>query len=91
MKPGAILICSLGLAVCLIPVSQAIWKNASVPSLAAFMAVSTVFLLVLWLLRVTPAWVKVAAEAYALRLLAACDQLASANPSPIPSKLIVPK
>jgi hypothetical protein len=91
MKPAAILICSLGLAACLIPVSQAIWRNAPVPPLAICMAVSTVFLLVLWLLRVTPAWVKVAGEAYALRLLAACDQLASASPSPAPSKLILTK
>jgi hypothetical protein len=88
MKPTAIVICVLGLIACLIPVGQALWTNAPVPPLPIAMSVSTIILLVLWLLRVTPSWVRLAAEAYALRLLAACDQISIASPAPQPSRLI---
>ena|ERR1700722_16647760 len=89
MKPAAILICLFALAASLIPVCQAIFNNTPVALLPLSMAITTVFLLVLWVLRVTPAWVRVAAEAYALRLLAACDQLTIANANPVATKLIV--
>lgn len=79
MKPAAILICIIALVATLIPVCQAIFGKTSVPLLALSMAIITIFLLVLWILRVTPAWVQLAADAYALRLLAACDQLANAS------------
>jgi hypothetical protein len=89
MKPAALALCVLGIALCLIPVGQAVWRSAPVPPLAISMAVATVSLLVLWALRITPAWIKTAADAYAIRLLASCDQLATANPNPAASKLIV--
>jgi hypothetical protein len=76
MKPVAILICLLALFASVIPVGNAIWANAATPLLPLTMAITTIFLLVLWLLRVTPDWVRLAADAYAIRLLAACDQLA---------------
>lgn len=89
MKPAAILLCVLGLAACLIPISQALWANSGVPPLPAAMAISTILLLVLWLLRVRPSWVRLAADAYALRLVAACDQLASAQPRAQPENRII--
>ena len=55
------------------------------------MALSNILLLVIWVLRVTPDWVKLAAEADALRLLAACDQRANASPASASPKLIVSK
>jgi hypothetical protein len=89
MKPAAILLCVLGLAACLIPVGQALWSNSGVSPLPAAMAISTILLLVLWLLRVRPSWVRLAADAYALRLLAACDQLANAQPPAQPENRII--
>ncbi len=76
MKPAAIGISTLGLAACLIPLVQALWAGSTLPPLPFAMSICNVILLVLWLLRVTPSWVLTAADAYALRLLAACDQLA---------------
>lgn len=89
MKPAAILLCLLGLAACLAHIAQILLSDALLPPLSLAMAVSTILLMVIWALRVTPNWVKLAAEAYALRLLAACDQLATTAPSTTPSKLIV--
>lgn len=89
MKPAAILVSVLGLAACIVPIAQALWADTPVRPLPVSMAICTILLLVLWLLRVTPAWVRLAADAYALRLLAACDQLAKTEPIPPPGNRIV--
>ncbi|MHB8522742.1 MAG: hypothetical protein ACYDH9_18555 [Limisphaerales bacterium] len=88
MKPAAILICILALAACLMPIAQAVPEGAPVEPLPVAMVVSSISLLVLWFLRVTPSWVRLAAEAYALRLLAACDQIANTSPHPPASRII---
>lgn len=45
----------------------------SLPAIVA--TVVSVFLLVLWSIRITPIWVKVSAEAFARQLLLACDEI----------------
>lgn len=89
MKPAATLLCLLGLAACLAHIARTLLTNASLPPLSLAMASSNILLLVIWVLRVRPDWVKLAADAYAIRLLAACDQFATATPAATTSKLIV--
>jgi hypothetical protein len=83
MKPAAILICSIGLMASLVPVYLAIERHEPAPPMAFCMAPIIIVLLVWWLLRVTPQWVRLPADAYAQRLLAACDTLETASHQPI--------
>jgi hypothetical protein len=80
MKPAGILICLIALAVSIMPACQAFLNDRPLPVLPLTMTTLVIMLLVLWIFRITPGWVRTAAEAYALRLLAACDQLAGETP-----------
>jgi hypothetical protein len=55
------------------------WADA-VPWFANLTAIAIVALLLTWrLVRITPSWVKIVADAYALRLLAGIDELEGAQ------------
>jgi hypothetical protein len=75
MKPAGIAVCLIALAFC----GYRIFANTPTPSdvsglsLAAIVVIA--FLLAGWLVRINPSWVRDAAEAYADRLLATCDEL----------------
>jgi hypothetical protein len=50
----------------------------SVPSFAILSAIVIVALLLTWwVVRITPSWVKIVADAYALRLLGSIDELSA--------------
>lgn len=52
------------------------FRHHAVPPASAIISAAVIFLLLLgWLFWFTPDWVKIAADAYAERLLAACEQL----------------
>ncbi len=73
MKPAAICICGLSLAASLVPVCAALFKETALPPLPVGLAVGIVVLLVWWVLRVNPDWIRIPGDGYAQRLLAACD------------------
>ncbi len=79
MKPAGILVCLLALAASLFPICQSVLLNKLLPVISTSMALFILLMLTLWLLRITPAWVRLPAEAYAQRLLAACDVLPRAT------------
>ena len=75
MKPIGVTIALLSLAGCLWPI---VASHTPVIKVKADWWVSTAIcagLVLVWLAWVTPAWVRIAAQAYAERLLEACDQL----------------
>jgi hypothetical protein len=75
MKPVGIAISILSLAA-LSLVTQVEARSGAVPWLANLTAIAIVALLLTWwLVRITPSWVKTAADAYAIRLLASIDEL----------------
>jgi hypothetical protein len=85
MKPAGIFICFLSLGISLIPIATAIYNATAVPVPNVFTAVADVVFVTFWILRITPAWVNLPAEAYALRLLAACEHIES-SPSTLLTK-----
>jgi hypothetical protein len=75
MKPVAIVICILSLAA-LAVVTWAEARADAVPWFANLTAIAIVALLLTWwVIRITPNWVKIVADAYAFRLLASIDEL----------------
>jgi hypothetical protein len=75
MKPVGIAISILSL-VALGFVSRVEARSNSVPWFAKLTAIAIVALLLTWwVVRITPSWVKIVADAYALRLLASIDEL----------------
>jgi len=77
MKSAAVAICCGSLIASVIPLYLAATDQQPLPLLPYFMGIAVVVLLVWWLLRVTPKWVRLPANAYAQRLLASCDSLDS--------------
>ena len=70
MKPAAIGVAVIAVAVAI--------GSAFINGLTAAMIVSLILsitMVVWWALRITPAWVREAAERYAERLLLSCEQL----------------
>lgn len=82
MKPAAIFVTVVGIVAALGRMGFVYWRDAEILPVAGVALVFTVFLLVLWLMRFTPAWVRTAADAYAERLLATCDTLESPAAEP---------
>jgi hypothetical protein len=75
MKPVGIAISILSLPA-LGLVTQVEARADAVPWFANLTAIAIVALLLTWwLIRITPIWVKIVADAYALRLLASVDEL----------------
>ncbi|MBD2463386.1 hypothetical protein H6G89_20345 [Oscillatoria sp. FACHB-1407] len=76
LKPVGITLSLFGLAasVTVIVLKLLVWKN-SVPLSAIACGIGSLILLILWITLFTPTWVKIAADAYAERLLEACEHL----------------
>jgi hypothetical protein len=74
MKPAGLLIVCIGIAVSTFQVLAVSYagSNAVIPIICL---IANVTLLVMWLLRITPNWVKVPADEYAKQLFAACETL----------------
>ncbi len=79
MKSAAVVIAVLGIAAALVRVLLAVRAGHDIPPMAAIVAGLDTALLVLWMLRFRPSWVLTAANAYAERLLAACEILQPAD------------
>jgi len=75
MKPAAIAICSLSLLAGFAPVVLAASGGMPIPPTGIISTVCNAVLLTWWIVRITPGWVRLPAEAYALRLLASSEQL----------------
>ena len=73
MKPAGIAIASIGLIAA--ATSAAMSWGGEFRIVAIVASILNVFLLVWWLLRISPEWVRVTAFAYAQELLASCEQL----------------
>lgn len=73
MKPSGIVLCVLGTAGSVI--AAAVQWGDAVPGLAVVAAALSLVFLVWWVFRINPDWVRMAADAYAERLLCACDSL----------------
>jgi hypothetical protein len=77
MKPAGILLALLGVSAGLSRLFLSLLTSEPVPMSAAVATVLCILLFVWWCLRVTPTWVRLAAEAYAERLLGTCTSLAA--------------
>jgi len=80
MRPVGLAISILSL----VALALVTWVEAradAVPWFANLTAIAIVALLLTWLVRITPSWVKIVADAYAyaLRLLASTDELEGAQ------------
>ena len=77
MKPAGVALAIAGLAAVTVKLCYdiAISSPAELLALDAAALLLLSLLLAIWIVRVTPAWVRRAAEAYGLRLLSACDVL----------------
>jgi hypothetical protein len=75
MKPAGIFICCASLAASVIPIWIAISNQTVIPLSAICSMVFAAAFLALWILRITPNWVRTTADAYAIRLLAACEEI----------------
>ena len=73
MKPSGIVLCLLSTSGSAI--AAVVQWGATVPGLAMVAGVLNLVLLAWWIFRINPAWVRMAADAYAERLLCACDSL----------------
>ena len=76
MKPLGIMTTLAGtIAVAVLFVTKYYARDVSVPPLVLASFLGNMLMLLGWLLWITPQWVKLSAEAYAERLLAACEKL----------------
>jgi hypothetical protein len=80
MKPAAILL-SVGGIIASVG-SMLVAHDETSLALGAGAAIACLIMLVWWCLRITPAWVRLAADAYADRLLGACNVLAEPPAAP---------
>ena len=79
MKPVGITICVLSL-VALAFITRMEAGAGTVPWFANLSAIAIVALLLTWwVVRITPSWVKIVADAYALRLLGSIDELSASG------------
>ena len=74
-RPAGILLTTVAVLVCVARAVWTWWSSQSVDSVAIGATGAGVVLLVLWTLRFTPDWVKLAADPYSERLLAALEEL----------------
>ena len=74
-KPLGIASCAIGLLASLGRLGWEIYRAHEVSVIPAVAAVVIGLMLAVWTLAVNPAWIKLAADAYAQRLLAACENL----------------
>lgn len=75
MKPHALIFIILSIAVALTQVHPN-WLNPGQVKPVVFVAlILDISFLVVWIFQIKPDWVRTAADAYAMQLLAACDQL----------------
>jgi hypothetical protein len=79
MKPAAILLALGGVSAGVARITFSLLMNEPVSASAALATALCILSLVWWCLRVTSGWVRLAADAYADRLLGACTLLASAE------------
>jgi len=75
MKPAGILVSLIGLTVCIGAVLFDYVEKDSIQPIAIISVIINTTMLTWWVLRITPSWVRLAADAYADRLLATCDDL----------------
>ncbi len=84
MRAAGLTLAVLGTALCAMRVGLD-WRGTStVLPVPAGALLANAALLALWLLRITPAWVRIPADGYAERLLAACDILSPGEAGPAP-------
>lgn len=79
LKPFGILFALIGLATCGLKLWLDWRATQRVTGEAALSAAFNLSLLLFWLFWVTPAWVRIPADAYSARLYDSCDQLESDN------------
>lgn len=75
MKPAGIATSVLGLVIAGGRIATLYVQDQEHSTLAIIAAIVSCFLLVLWIARITPSWVRVAADSYALQLVSTVDQL----------------
>lgn len=75
MKPAGLILAAGGLIAAAIPIYLV--RADTIPPVAVAASALNAALLIWWLLRIRPDWVRMAAFAYAERLLAACELLQS--------------
>lgn len=75
MKPAGVVLALMALVACSTKATRLWWLGEVVDAVAIATAGGCVVLFVLWTLRFTPDWVKLAADAYSERLLAALENL----------------
>lgn len=75
MKPAGIVISVLGALACSVLATWRFFTNNEEWLMAAICGVVCIVLLVLWVCRFTPSWVKTTADEYARQLISACDSL----------------
>lgn len=75
MKPAAVVVALLGLAGAGARICTDTVVGQAPPSTALVGVLVSALLLTWWVARITPSWVRLAAEAYAERLLGACEKL----------------
>lgn len=82
MRPGGTALALGGSAACAVRLGVEWLKSEAIMSAPALGLLACAVLSALWLVRFTPEWVKVAAEAYARALLAACDVIGASGSEP---------
>jgi hypothetical protein len=75
MRPAGLSIAVLAAAACFARTGYSWWHNGAIHEVSLVAAAVCVSLGVLWTVRITPGWVRLAGEAYAQRLLAALEKL----------------
>jgi hypothetical protein len=75
MKPIGILTSIFGLLVSAWAIIRNYFAGNPPSSLSIVTGITSLILLILWLVLFTPSWVKVAADAYARQLIEACENL----------------
>jgi hypothetical protein len=75
LKPAGVLASILGIGICTVRLASGLLEKPSIDPYVALYCLLSVILLVMWLFRVTPAWVRSAGDLYAERLLASVDRL----------------
>jgi hypothetical protein len=75
MKPAGILICFIAIFASVVQIWIALSNQRVVSLLPVISLMVAIIFLTLWVLRIKPRWVFATADAYAIRLLAACEEL----------------
>ena len=75
MKPSGVAIACMGIFLCTIKIRATLLKSALLDQTAALGLIISAMLLTFWVIRVTPNWVKLAADAYARQLILSCENI----------------